>query len=237
MMEVNALQQVLSRYHQEAINDLSQLRGDKVSSAIPVSFINTLKRVFENESNFRPSAFHAFSLDIIIDYIRRTHKLYLQKKLLEIEQSIHLLLQDYNDQHPLLVILHNFYAAYKKDLTHHINEEENCLLPYVEFLQQAHLNGFNQYEFFEKTRNYSLSTFLDDHDDPDEDLQRVRFSILRYNPPCTNQTPYRILLSQLSVFEKDLAVHALIEEKVLIPRAMVLEKALIGSFNAKIRLS
>jgi regulator of cell morphogenesis and NO signaling len=236
-MEVNALQQVLSRYHQEAVNDLSKLNSDKLSSGIPVSFIKTLKRVFEDENNFRPAAFHAFSLDIIIDYIRRTHKLYLQKKLLEIEQSIHLLLQDYNDQHPLLFILHNFYAAYKKDLTHHINDEESLLLPYIEYLQDAHLNGFDQYTFFEKTRNYSLDSFLNGHDDPDEDLQRVRLSILRYNPPCTNQTPYRILLSQLSVFEKDLAVHALIEEKVLIPRALVLEKALIGSFNSRIRLS
>lgn len=236
-MEADALQQVLSRYRKESAEDLNRLADASTGNPIPVSFIHALKRVFENEANFRPSAFRAFPLEIIVDYIRRTHKLYLQKKLLEIEQSIELLLQDYNDRHPLLFILHNFYSTYKKDLTEHINEEENDLLPYVEFLQQASVDGFDQFTFFEKTKNYSLKKFLCHHDDPDEDLQRVRLSILRYNPPGTNETPYRILLSQLSVFEKDLSVHALIEEKVLIPRVQVLEKDLMQSFKAKVSLN
>jgi regulator of cell morphogenesis and NO signaling len=228
-MEANALQKVLARYQDSGT---AHSKTD-----IPSSFVNALKRVFENENNFRPAAFQAFSLDVIIDYIRRTHKLYLHKKLLEIEQSIFLLLQDYNDRHPLLLILHNFYKKYKQDLTHHIEEEEVMLLPYIDFLQNASLNGFDQHTFFAKTRCYSLSNFLEDHDDPDEDLQRVRLSILQYHPPATNQTPYRILLSQLGDFEKDLAVHALIEEQVLIPRALQLEKNLSSKFQERIRLS
>ena len=230
-METNALSQVLSRYRDEAMKDINNLAS---ANGIPVSFVHALRRVFENENNFRPAAFRAFPLEIIIDYIRRTHRLYLQKKLLEIEQSIDLLLQDYTDRHPLLFILHNFYAAYKHDLADHIKEEENNLLPYIEFLQQATNKGLTDFEVFEKTKNYSLKSFIDCHDEPDEDLQRVRLSILRYQPPATNQTPYRILLSQLSVFEKDLAVHALIEENVLIPRALVLEKTLLEKFHQRI---
>lgn len=233
-MEIDALHQVLSRYREDAVKDMNSLAN---GPAIPVSFVQALLRVFENENNFRPAAFRAFPLETVIDYIRRTHRLYLRKKLPEIEQSIGLLLQDYNDRHPLLLILHNFYSAYKKDLTEHIREEENQLLPYIEYLQASSADGFNQYRFFEKTKNYSLKNFLLGHDDPDEDLQRVRLSILRYQPPATNQTPYRILLSQLSVFEKDLAVHALIEEKVLIPRALMLEKNLLEKFHERIRLN
>ena len=65
--------------------------------------------------------------------------------------------------------------------------------------------------------------FRSHHHDTELDLREVRRSILYYNPPATNQTPYRILLSQLEAFEKDLAVHALVEDKVLIPRAMKIE--------------
>lgn len=236
-MEVNAMQQVLSRYMESipARRELSLKELER--EGIDTAFVLALKKVFENEKSFSPEMFNAFSLDIIIDYIRRTHQYYLHKKLLEIEQSIHLLLQDYSDQHPLLYILQNFYSQYKTDLGEHIIAEENCLLPYILFLKDSEENGFTQQDLFIRTRTYSLHSFLEAHSDPDEELQRVRLSILRYQPPQTNQTPYRILLSQLAVFEKDLSVHALIEEKVLIPRALNMEKNLLAEFQRRIRLT
>ena len=231
------MQQVLSRYMESnpAKRELSLKELER--EGIDTAFVFALKKVFENEKSFSPEMFSVFSLDIIIDYIRRTHQFYLHKKLLEIEQSIHLLLQDYNDQHPLLYILQNFYSQYKTDLGEHIKAEENCLLPYILFLRDSEENGFTQQDLFIRTRTYSLNSFLEAHSDPDEELQRVRLSILRYQPPQTNQTPYRILLSQLAVFEKDLSVHALIEEKVLIPRALNIEKNLLAEFHRRIRLS
>ena len=231
------MQQVLSRYMGSDPSRREISLKELEREGIDTAFVLTLKKVFENEKSFSPEMFSPFSLDIIIDYIRRTHQYYLHKKLLEIEQSIHLLLQDYSDQHPLLFILHNFYTEYKFDLGEHILAEENCLLPYILFLKDSAENGFTQQDLFIRTRTYSLASFLEAHSDPDEELQRVRLSILRYQPPATNQTPYRILLSQLSVFEKDLAVHALIEEKVLIPRALEIEKSLFTEFHNRIRLS
>jgi len=59
----------------------------------------------------------------------------------------------------------------------------------------------------------------------------VRNTILSYQPPSTNQTPYRILITQLQAFERDLAVHALIEDRVLIPRTLQLEKKLYKLFS------
>ncbi len=231
------MQQVLSRYVNTGAFSREMTFKELAQEGINTSFILSLKRVFEDDKNFNPSLFNLYSLDIITDYIRRTHKYYLNKKLLEIEQSIHLLLQDYNDQHPLLFILHTFYNQYKRDLSEHIVEEENELLPYIAFLQNATTHGFSQHEFYKQTHHFSLRSFLDNHVDPDEDLQRVRLSILRYHPPVTNETPYRILLSQLTVFEKDLAVHALIEEQVLLPRALELENKIATLFHKKIRLT
>ena len=47
-----------------------------------------------------------------------------------------------------------------------------------------------------------------------------------YNPPPANQMLYRTLLTQLELFEQDLHVHALMEEEVLIPKALIIETAL-----------
>ena len=64
-----------------------------------------------------------------------------------------------------------------------------------------------------------------DHDTEDE-LKDIRETMRLYQPPATNESLYRILLTQLETFEQDLHVHARIEEEVLIPKALKLESEL-----------
>jgi regulator of cell morphogenesis and NO signaling len=73
----------------------------------------------------------------------------------------------------------------------------------------------------------TIQEFIDQHHDTEKDLHEVRDAIQHYSPPEGNRTLYRILLSQLQVLEKDLAVHALMEDEVLLPRALALEKQVL----------
>jgi regulator of cell morphogenesis and NO signaling len=204
---------------------------------IDQQFIYTLLQAFEDEKTFSEKEYQNFSLEIIIDYVLRTHRYYLSKKLCEIEQNIQILLKDYSGSHPLLQILNNFFYQYTAGLTAHINEEEKHLLPYINCLVKFEKGETDVETYFTATKNYSLQTFIDGHNDTEKDLSNIRNVILNYKPPTTNQTPYRILLSQLQAFEKDLSVHALIEDKVLIPRALQLEENLRKLFSGKIKLN
>jgi hypothetical protein len=57
------------------------------------------------------------------------------------------------------------------------------------------------YHFYQKSDRYSLQEFEEDHhDDTENDLQQIRETILMYDPPVTNTTPYRILLHAASEF-------------------------------------
>ncbi len=189
--------------------------------------VHELAIAFEMPAEFQATVFMHFPVQLIIDYIRKTHRLYLFKKLPEMEQSIDLLLHDYTCNHPLLAILNEFYSSYKVSLSLHICEEEQHLLPYIDFLLQAEKNGLNAYEFFRQSQRYSLAEFEHDHEnDTGHDLKQIRETILLYEPPLTNATPYRILLQQLHNFERDLTVHGLMEDQVLLPRLKVTENHL-----------
>jgi regulator of cell morphogenesis and NO signaling len=194
-------------------------------------FIYVLLQSFEDLSTFSSADYKGFSLQTIVDYIRRTHRFYLSKKLLEIEQSIGILLRDYEGAHPLLSILDSFYSDYRKNLTGHIKAEEMHVLPYIDTLLKLEQDKTLTSESFNQSQDFSLKNFVENHHDTEEDLSQVRNTILQYQPPVTNQTPYRILLTQLQMFEKDLAVHALIEDHVLIPRALELEERLKDILN------
>ena len=188
-------------------------------------FIAALLRVFE-EKAFNAREFDGFAVPLIVDYIQRTHIYYLEKKLPEIEQSIVLLTGHYESQHPILLALQNFFLHYVQDLSEHIRAEETNLLPYIGLLQDAAetANGFSR--FVLARGEYSVDRFLTEHHDTEDELKDIRQTIRLYEPPATNESLYRILLSQLQTFEQDLSVHAHIEEEVLIPKAKALEKNL-----------
>jgi regulator of cell morphogenesis and NO signaling len=188
-------------------------------------FISALLRVFE-EKVFNARDFDSFPVELIVDYIQRTHVYYLEKKLPEIEQCILLLSGQYEAEHPILAALRNFFLRYVKDLSEHIQAEESLLLPYINNLCDAGLSPQRFSRFLLHRQEYSIERFLSEHHDTEDELKDIRQTIRLYEPPATNESLYRILLTQLQVFEHDLSVHAHIEEEVLIPKAQELEKEL-----------
>lgn len=237
-METNfQINQIMQRYNLPVDKNLLYSYEELMRMDIDQQFIYTLLQTFEDEKTFSEKEYQKFSLEIIIDYILRTHRYYLTKKLCEIEQNIHILLKDYSGSHPLLHILNNFFYEYTADLTSHIRAEEKHLLPYIKCLLKFEKEETDVETYFAATKNYSLQTFIDSHNDTEKDLSNIRNAILSYQPPITNQTPYRILITQLQAFEKDLSVHALIEDKVLIPRALQLEEKLRKLFSRKTKLN
>src|ERR1700738_1179573 len=78
-------------------------------------FLFSLISSFE-ERTFSAAEFDQFSIEMIVDYIQRTHSFYLQKKLPEIEQSIILLSGLYESNHPILSALRNFFRRYCQEL-------------------------------------------------------------------------------------------------------------------------
>ena len=193
-------------------------------------FIAALLRVFE-EKVFNAREFDSFPIPLIVDYIQRTHIYYLEKKLPEIEQSIVLLSGHYESQHPILIALQNFFHHYVKDLSEHIHAEETTLLPYLGVMREAHHSPAGFSRFLVLHGEYSIDRFISEHRDTEDELKDIRQTIRLYEPPVTNESLYRILLSQLQAFEQDLCVHAHIEEEVLIPKAQAMERSLRDHLN------
>lgn len=195
------------------------------TSDVDKSFISALLRAFD-EKPFCADEFSSFPIEMIIEYIKRTHVFYLQKKLPEIEQSIALLSGLYHSHHPLLTILQNFFHEYCAELKTHIQEEETKLLPHVELMVTC--TGSSRYpsQYVFAQQKHSISAFLADHHDTEDELRDIRHAIGLYEPPATNASLYRILLVQLETFEQDLRVHAHIEDQVLIPKALQMETRL-----------
>jgi regulator of cell morphogenesis and NO signaling len=229
------IQQILERYKSSDKTDLLHSYGELKSLNIDLEFIFVLLRTFEEESNFNSKDYDQFSLVTILDYIERTHTYYLSKRLHEIEQTIDLLIKSYDKSHPLLLALSSFFLEYKSRLAAHIKAEENFMLPYIKSLLKFEKHEINVQDYFVTTKDNSMDKILNAHDDVELDLAKMREALVSTETPDTSKTLYRILITQLESFEKDLLVHGLVEDFVLIPRAKRLEENLNEIFSEMIR--
>jgi regulator of cell morphogenesis and NO signaling len=173
--------------------------------------------------------FKQYSIDTLTNYLIRSHRYYLDKKLPEMEQTINMLVTKNKDIHPGLQLLNLFFLEYRKELFNHFELEENLLFPYAYFLDQSTKGQHYLPLILENMENFSIKQFTQRHENSHQELSKVRKAILSYKPSSTDASPYRILLEQLKYFEQDLHFHAMIEDDVLIPKLRKIEIQLKSS--------
>ncbi|RFM26900.1 hemerythrin domain-containing protein [Deminuibacter soli] len=188
-------------------------------------FINKITLAFSESPD--AAAFDHFSIETVLDYIRRTHAFYLGTKLPEIGQTIYSLSTGTDTNKELTLLLEAAFTTYYRGLEAHIKEEETFLLPYITQLYIGLQDNAGLVSPMFLHDNYSLETFEQTHTDTEGDLTLMRSLIQRYQPSAITVSPYRILISQLENFEADLNVHAFIEDEVLIPKAKIMESQLL----------
>lgn len=139
----------------------------------------------------------------VVRFLHNSHDYYLTYKLPHIRANLLNALDDnHHDINPIIV---KFFDDYIDLVKHHFEYEEKVVFPYVQALQEG------------KHSKYTIEVFRRQHDDEvEEKLSELKNIILRY---YTTNMPYKMYDVLVDIYncEEDLASHALIENKMLIP--------------------
>lgn len=185
------------------------------------NFWQDILSAFEDPKSFRAETFMTYSIEVLLDYLKHTHAYYLEKRLSEIELSIQQTLDKaeptQTDYWRLIAML---YDAWKKHIILHINQEETTLFPYVDKIQLAG----RQEQLVDDV--FSLGNFVQQHGDDniDEGLMELTKAILKRAGDTETSMSVQVLLTQLELFGRDLHIHGMLEDHVLIPKALEIEK-------------
>ena len=57
--------------------------------------------------------------------------------------------------------------------------------------------------------------FINDHQKSKDELKKLQDILIKYKAPVKNLSFFQIFIQQLSLFEKDLKIHAEIEDNIL----------------------
>lgn len=154
----------------------------------------------------------------IVKFLKTSHRYYSEQIYPEIMELIERMNQLNNHKEMKLVSV--FFANYFKEVTDHLDYENQVFFPYVTRLAAQLKNGIAT----KSGNSNSVEQYRDHHDDIEEKLVDLKNLLLKYLPVHQDHIIRRKLFFMLSELEFDLKIHSDIEEHILIPFCLKLEK-------------
>jgi regulator of cell morphogenesis and NO signaling len=210
--------------------------GDKTVSEVcnenkvDLNFFLQLVNAYHDKDYFPKEELQSIPVKNIINYLKMTHSSYLNEKLSEIEQKIISLHAEDQEDKKHILLIRNFFEGYKAELIEHIMHEENIVFPYIltvdEIVENQKFTAKNR-EIF---NSFSIENYEEDHDDVEEKLMDLKTIMIKYLTPPANSTLYHTIIQDLFKMEEDLNYHSRIEDKVLTPKVILMEKSIKNLF-------
>ena len=107
----------------------------------------------------------------------------------------------------------------------HMRKEEQVLFPFIERMEEAVIAGQPVLPAPFSTVNNPVAMMIHEHDIAGNLLRSMRTLSNNYEAPDGACVSYRALYSALAEFERDLHLHIHLENNILFPRAVEMERA------------
>lgn len=193
---------------------------------IDLNFFVEIINVFHYEAYFPEKRLLDFSVSMVIEYLVKTHRYYIDYLIPENDRLIELFLSSNPEQSTENDLVRKFYTKFKEEFVIHIDFEESVMFPYVLELNQVIENPLSRPTFRQKYPDFSISGFEKEHSAMDDKMDDLKNIIIKYLPPNYDQNRGNAFLSNLFMFEKDLKNHSRIEDHILLPKVKQLEMIL-----------
>ncbi|MBR3559904.1 MAG: hemerythrin domain-containing protein [Bacteroidales bacterium] len=149
----------------------------------------------------------------ILQYLTQSHVDYLENKLPHIERHLHKLLEPMDPKYSTLIS--NFYTEFRKEVKKHFQYEEEVIFPY--------LRQFISEQDATESASYQKSTFHQQHDDIEDTLNDLTNLLLKYIPAEVSSDERVDMLLDMYALSNDIAKHAMMEDRILVPYIQLLE--------------
>lgn len=182
----------------------------------------------DKQSNLVNEDFNNWELGFLSDYIINTHHHYVAESLPMLYELSAKVARVHGDRHPELVDIANYFNAVADELTMHMHKEEYILFPYIKQLADSKKNNTVLSPAPFGTIENPIRMMESEHVSAGGNMEKIRELSNVFTPPNDACASYRVLFAKLDEFEKDLHQHIHLENNILFPKAIALEKELLG---------
>jgi regulator of cell morphogenesis and NO signaling len=157
----------------------------------------------------------------IIDYVVGHHHAYVRQALPRIAAYTSGVIQSHGDRHPDLYDVADLIGRLDQHMQAHMEKEEQVLFPWIIDASQRGVTAPS--EMFGTIVN-PIHIMEREHEAAADWVALIRELTDNYEPPPDADAEYRLWLEELKAFDEDLRAHVHIEDNILFPAAVRLER-------------
>jgi regulator of cell morphogenesis and NO signaling len=194
--------------------------GVEVNNVIAMLAVLSKTNGKENET----VDFQKLSLTELITHIIETHHVFTKSELDRLHALTEKVIGAHATNHPELLKVGELFRQLGTDLEPHMFKEEQILFPYMKAMELA--ASENQPRPFAPfgTVDNPIRMMTKEHDTAGDILRELRTVTSDYRVPSDACISYQTLYQALEEFEKDLHQHIHLENNILFPKAVKLER-------------
>ena len=172
--------------------------------------------------------FNEWPIEFLVDYIIHVHHSYLRQTLPQLMENFESFVASHKDKYPYLPEVNDVFHNLATELLEHIDEEEKLIFPYIKQVSYT----FNRKEvygkLFVRTLRKPLGPTVDvEHERIAGLMIKLRKLTHNYTAPSDECITHKLIYQQMKELDADLVQHKHLENNILIPKAIDLEKELL----------
>ena len=174
--------------------------------------------------------FAEWDIDFLIDYLINVHHRYLKKSLPETQQILSEFANEHIKKFPYLVELEKHFDLLVKQLLSSMQREEEVLFPYIRQIAHAHKHKEPYAALLVRTlRKPVEETMFKGHETVNDIILSIRKLTNQYTTPENVCISHKVVIAKLRELDNDLMQHLYLEQSILFPGAMAIEKEVLNA--------
>jgi regulator of cell morphogenesis and NO signaling len=161
----------------------------------------------------------------LVSHITNTHHKYTREEMARLAPLFDKVCSVHGQNHPELQQIRASFRGLVQELTMHMMKEERVLFPYIVRMEEAVIQKEPVLPSPFGSVQIPVSMMEHEHDSAGNALRAMREASSGYAAPPEACISYQTLYKALAEFEADLHQHIHLENNILFPRAIAMEKA------------
>jgi regulator of cell morphogenesis and NO signaling len=161
-----------------------------------------------------------WELDFLADYIVNQYHTYTKSMLPRVMEFANKVVEAHGDRHPETLLIAQKWRDLVADMTAHLQKEERVLFPYIKSLVQGKRDG----RLPLGSALQIIQVMEAEHESVGKCLAEIESLSQGFTPPQDACNTYRALYGYLAEFDQATKKHVHLENNILFPKAIRLEK-------------
>ena len=160
----------------------------------------------------------------LIAHIKTTHHKHTREEIARRGPLLYKVRSVHGQNHAELLDIRGSFRGLSQELSTHMMKEDMVLFPYIVRMEEAVIQKDPVLPPPFGTVQNPVTMMMHEHDSAGEAMRAMRQSSAGYQPPADACIRYQTLYKALADFEADLHQHIHLENNILVPRAIEMER-------------